>query len=214
MNGPIQLTAKIAKGRAEPAPDIFGDGSLGRIKLEALHAFYEHGYHGTSVRTLAKAAGISVPALYHHFASKQDILFALIRRTMEDLISGTERALETSPAEPPAQLRAIVRAHVLFHTDRREESFIGNTELRAFDAEHRQAVISQRDHQQRLFDSVVDRGCDQDVFATSHPKEASRAVVTMCTAVATWYSRKGPFTPAQIASIYEELSLSTVGYSA
>jgi hypothetical protein len=36
----------------------------------------------------------------------------------------------------------------------------------------------------------------------------------MCTAVATWYSRKGPFTPAQIASIYEELSLSTVGYSA
>jgi AcrR family transcriptional regulator len=185
--------------------------SSGQIKRAALRAFCEHGYHGASVREIAAGAGLSVPGLYHHFPAKEDLLFELISRTMDDLISDTEAALVTSDGDPRAQLRAVVRAHVLFHTDRREESFVGNTELRSLDSGRHSVIVEKRDHQQRLFDRVVVAGAEQGVFATQHPKEASRAIVTMCTAVASWYRKSGPLTPVAIADTYGDLALSTVG---
>jgi AcrR family transcriptional regulator len=184
--------------------------SVGQIKRAALSAFCEHGYHGTSVRGIAAGAGISVPGLYHHFPAKADILFELMSRTMDDLISETEAALAAND-EPTAQLRAVVRAHVLFHTDRREESFVGNTELRSLNHERRAAIVEKRDHQQRLFDRVVLAGAEQGFFTTPRPKEASRAIVTMCTSVASWYQKSGPLTPAEIADTYGDLALATVG---
>lgn len=155
---------------------------------------------------------MSVAGLYHHFRSKVDILFELICGVMDDLIGETEAALATAGDDPADQLRAIVSAHVLFHTHRHEESFVGNTELRSLDNERRRAIISKRDHQQRLFDVVVSRGAEGGVFAIPYPLEASRAIVTMSTAVATWYRADGPLSPEEIAERYSVFALNAVDY--
>ncbi len=41
-----------------------------RVLLAALECFVERGYHGTTIRQIANRAGVSVPGLYHHYASK------------------------------------------------------------------------------------------------------------------------------------------------
>ena len=183
------------------------------IREAALIAFLEHGFHGTSVRDIAGAAGMSVAGLYHHFPSKLDILFDLMSRTMDDLIGLTEQALAGTPGSPADQLRAIVETHVLFHTERRAESFVGNSELRSLDESLSQRIIEKRDRQQRLFDQVVVSGAERRLFSTPHPLDASRAVVTMCTAVAGWYREGGPLSPSEIARRYADLALATVGFS-
>ena len=43
-------------------------------------AFAEHGYHGVSIRMVAKLAGLSHPGLLHHFPSKADLLGAVLDR--------------------------------------------------------------------------------------------------------------------------------------
>jgi AcrR family transcriptional regulator len=53
-------------------------GTRERILEAALDLFAERGYAGTSVADLAKQLGITKAALYYHFASKSDILAALI----------------------------------------------------------------------------------------------------------------------------------------
>jgi AcrR family transcriptional regulator len=184
--------------------------SVEAIKAAALRTFREHGYHGTSVREIANAAGISVAGLYHHFSTKLEILFALLTRVMGDLIDATEAALDDAGDDPTEQLRAVVTAHVRFHTERQDDSFVGNTELRSLNPEMRAIIIGYRDHQQRIFDAVIARGADLGVFRTPYPREASRAVVTMSTAVATWYRPEGPLTPGEIASRYSDLALATV----
>ncbi len=197
---------------ALPAGAHVDDATVTAIKASALRAFYRHGYHGTSVRDIANGGGMSVAGLYHHFRSKVDILFELISGVMDDLIRETEAALTGAGDHPADQLQAIVTAHVLFHTHRYEESFVGNTELRSFDNERRRAIIAMRDHQQSLFDVVVSRGAERGVFATPYPVEASRAIVTMSTAVATWYRSDGPLSPEQIAERYSVLALNAVDY--
>jgi AcrR family transcriptional regulator len=188
------------------------DGAGGKVIADAaIVEMSEHGYHGTSVRDIAERAGMSSAALYHHFSSKQDLLFRITDRGIADLVRATEAALEASPDDPAARLRAIVRVHILRHTEHRQGSFIGNSEIRSLEPENRAIVVSKRDQQARLFDSVIFDGLERGVFTTPYPKDASRAIITMCTAVAQWYRPEGPLRPEDIADRYADLSLAMLG---
>jgi AcrR family transcriptional regulator len=204
----VRDTARVVDETAKPA------ASADAIRSAALLAFLEHGFHGTSVRDIAAGANISVAGLYHHFSSKADILFDLMSRTMDDLVGQTERALADAGRDPAVQLRAIVQTHVLFHTERRAESFVGNSELRSLGEARSRAIIEKRDRQQRLFDEVVEKGVRTGLFATPYPLDTSRALVTMCTAVATWYREHGPLSPSEISQRYADLALAMVESSA
>src|SRR5256885_294395 len=75
----------------------------------------------------------------------------------------------------------------------------------------RRGIIGKRDRQQRIFDEVVEDGGRAGAFAIAEPLEASRAIVTMCTAVASWYRRTGPMSAEQIVDTYRDLALNIVG---
>jgi AcrR family transcriptional regulator len=190
------------------------DGPGARIVLSAaVDAMAEHGYHGTSVRDIGGRAGMSAAALYHHFPSKQVLLFTIMDRGIDELIKRSEEAYASAPDDPAERLRALVRVHVLRHIERQRESFLGNTELRSLEEPARSTILAKRDHQMRLFYRAVREGVDSGAFRTPYPTEAARAIVTMCTAVATWYRPTGPVSPTEIADRYAELALATVCYA-
>ena len=56
-----------------------------RILRAAVALFRERGYHGSSMRTLARALRMEAASLYYHFKSKQEILFAILDRTLEKI---------------------------------------------------------------------------------------------------------------------------------
>jgi AcrR family transcriptional regulator len=63
------------------------------ILQASLHLFSEKGFHGTSMRDIARAANITEGLIYHYFASKRDLFRAIIEeysflpllRTLPDL---------------------------------------------------------------------------------------------------------------------------------
>ncbi|OHV72859.1 TetR family transcriptional regulator [Pseudofrankia sp. BMG5.36] len=72
----------------------------------------DRGYHGVSINDIGAAAGVSGPAVYKHFPSKQAILTELLVGISERLLAeGTVRAQAASPDEA---LDALVRWHVSF----------------------------------------------------------------------------------------------------
>ena len=75
----------------------------------------------------------------------------------------------------------------------------------------RQAYIALRDEQQQLVDDIVRDGVAAGLFRTPFPEDASRAVVTMCVSVATWYREDGPLSPDEIVERYLVIARSTVG---
>jgi AcrR family transcriptional regulator len=178
----------------------------------AVVAMAENGYHGTSVRDIADLARVSSAVLYHYFQSKHGLLQLIMLRGIEHLHAMTEAALLAAPANPPDRLRAIVGVHVSLHLNAQREAFIGNTELRSLEPTAREMVTSRRDLQQRLFDQVVDDGVAKGLFLTPYPREASRALVTMSSAVSGWYNPRGALTKEEVTARYQELGLSLVGY--
>ena len=178
----------------------------------ALEAFAEKGYHGATIREIAARSGVSVAGLYHHFPSKQRLLEHLMADTMDRLIAVTEATVREAADNPRARLEAAVAAHVRFHIDYQRESFVGNTELRSLEDECRAEVVRKRDHQREIFRRAVLDGVRQGVFTVGLPEEAGRAIVTMCTAVATWYRAHGPLDAEEIVRRYRQLALLVVGY--
>jgi hypothetical protein len=58
---------------------------------------------------------------------------------------------------------------------------------------------------------VVASGVAQGVFTTTLPQEAARAVVVMCTGVASWFSPRARLSRDQVVKRYQRLALDMVG---
>ncbi len=80
-----------------------------RQLLEAsVKCFADHGYQGTTTARLAKAAGISEPVLYQHFASKHDLFVAMLEQVGKEVLREWRKAI--APLKMPLdQLRALLR---------------------------------------------------------------------------------------------------------
>ncbi len=179
----------------------------------ALAAFLELGYHGATMRDIARRADLSVPGVYHHYASKQQMLVAILDVTMADLRSRSQAA-RTQGEGPVQRFALLVECLALFHTHRRELGFVGASEMRSLLPPDRERVAAVRRAQQRMVDDEVEQACDEGTFAVTHPREASRAVVTMCTALPQWFDGRGPDSPEQVAQQYVEFALDLMRCSA
>lgn len=177
----------------------------------ALQSFTATGYHGASVRDIARRCGLSVPGLYHYYPSKQAMLTAVFDLAMADLL---ERA-EAARAEGRTTLERfsyLIESLALYHAHRPDLAFLGTSEMRSLATRDRRRITLLRSAQQQMVDDEVEAGVAKGIFRTPLPHAASRAVVTMCVAVANWYRPGGLYTPEEIASQYVQFSLGVIGY--
>ena len=196
-----------AKRPAPPSPER-GEGRE-RILRAAIALFRERGYHGTSMRTLARKLRVEVPSLYYHFGSKQDLLFTILDRTLDGLFEGLARAQPDGDGPGP-RLRAAVRFHALFHARRRDEAFLSHSELRSLSPANSRKIIARRDEYEQVFRDHLAAGVRAGVFQVPDPKLTAMAILTMCTGVATWFSDQGRLEPERIADRYAEIVLRSV----
>jgi AcrR family transcriptional regulator len=79
----------------------------------AAKLFAERGFHGVSVHEIGAACGISGPALYKHFSSKDEILGLALTQISERLVQKARRRVAHTASAQTA-LDALVDCHVNF----------------------------------------------------------------------------------------------------
>ncbi|MDF3308977.1 TetR/AcrR family transcriptional regulator [Rhodococcus sp. T2V] len=191
----------------------YTDQGLSKVLAAALAAFVEKGYDGASIREIASRAGLSVPGLYHHYPSKQALLVGLTNVVMRDLLDRSRAAVSEAGPTPGERFDAVIESLLRFHMFRREQAFVASRETRSMEPESRRAYIALRDEQQEMLDDIVRDGVAAGHFRTPFPQDASRAVVTMCVAVSTWYREDGPLSPDELVERYLAIARSAVGAS-
>jgi AcrR family transcriptional regulator len=99
----------------EPTKTTRGRGSRREEILQiAVGLFASRGYHGVSMDDIGTAAGVTGPALYHHFAGKEAMLAAALRPVSEGLLSGGRERVAAHNGDPKAALTSLVEFHVGF----------------------------------------------------------------------------------------------------
>jgi AcrR family transcriptional regulator len=126
--------------RTTTKPQTRGDVTRERLLEVALDQFVRHGFHGTSMRQIAAAAGVAVGGIYNHFGSKDDIFAAVLEanhpyRVIEAALQEMSApTLEVFARETSARLQAAI--------DGRQERLMPLMfiELVEFQGRHLQAV--------------------------------------------------------------------------
>jgi AcrR family transcriptional regulator len=67
--------------------------TLKKIKQNAIEQFAEKGYDGTSVKEITKLVGITAPALYAHFSSKEELFLNVFQEALSELVEKVKKAI-------------------------------------------------------------------------------------------------------------------------
>ena len=82
------------------------------ILAAAARVFAENGYERSTMVDIARAAGFSKASAYHYFDSKEAVLYALLRRSIGDLLEAVSRADPGGAASPKQRLARLIEAYV------------------------------------------------------------------------------------------------------
>lgn len=184
---------------------------LPRVLGAALEAFAEKGYHGTTTRQLAERSGLSVPGIYHHYKSKQDILFDLMMVIIDELIERTGQALASADDDPRSQFDALVESLLRFHMYRQKGAVVSTSELRSLEPDNRARYVARRDEQQAMILRIVLAGVEAGEFSTPYPADAARAIASLCVGVASWYRPDGQLPVEDLLERHVTLAEAIVG---
>jgi hypothetical protein len=105
----------------------------------------------------------------------------------EEIRDRERSTLLTAPPHPVDQLRALVRAHVLFHAHYPMLATIGDNDLHVLTGDWLERVAAVRKEAVDLLKAVIDQGQQTGIFRCPEPWLAIAAIAGIGIRVATWY---------------------------
>jgi len=180
---------------------------LGEIIDAAARIFGERGYKRASVRAIASELGLLQGSLYHYVTSKEDLLYAVIKRFHDRSWSVLEdgRAVSSSPL---AQITAVIKGHVRLCAERQVDASVFYGEFRALQPERRAEIMEWRHRYEVELRTVVDQAKEEgEIPANTDSHIATLNVLSMINSVFTWYRAEGEASIDEIAETFAKLAV-------
>jgi AcrR family transcriptional regulator len=173
----------------------------------AATAISHHGYHGMSMRDLARATGRGLASFYTLCQSKEDILFEIQERAFETLLASAERAVATEK-EPAARLHAAISNHVRYVVDQTDVMRVLVQEAYALPPKRRAIIRALKERYfelgRGLVDAVLKNGCGVGSGTDSAPdpldvERATYCLFGMLNWIYGWYDKSRHGSPDVLA---------------
>jgi AcrR family transcriptional regulator len=183
------------------------------IRRVAIDVFARQGYHGASLRQIAKACEITLGTLYHYYPSKQDLLAELMSDALQPLITSGHQVRSEHPGDPQQQLFEAVRRFVLITLGAPQLAIIADVELRSLTGDNAARAVELRDEYEGIIRSIVIEGEQSGAFQPGDVKMAVFAVLAISNQPAYWFSASGELSGDDVADAQAKLALRLVGAS-
>jgi len=168
--------------------------------------FSQKGYHGTSMQDIAVAVNLQKASLYHHVSSKQEILFDLLNRGLDLLITEVEEAVG-EPGSPDERLRKATCAYLSTMTEYQDLSSVLLLEYRSLEPDYHDRHIPRRDRFEQIWRDLIQEGMEAGIFTCDHPSLSARALLGVLNWTVTWFRSDGPMSAEEIADQISNLFL-------
>lgn len=180
-----------------------------RLLEAAVTAFAEKGFHGTTTRDIAAAAGMSPAALYVHHKSKEELLHLIARQGHDDVLRLVREAIDSTD-DPADALRRVIHDFAAHHARAHVNARVVNYELAALAPDHLNEIRGLRHEIESEIRRLVARGIDAGVFQAPDPRIAAAALLSLGIDLARWYRDGGRWTPEEIGEEYAAFALRIV----
>lgn len=168
------------------------------------HLFAEKGYERTSLQEVADALGVTKPALYYYYRSKEELLFEIMSFVMDRVLADLEAAVAVSP-DPVEKMREFVRRYVRFFAAHPHELTLMSTAVPSLGPDRREVI----DRRQRRYMDLL-RGIVRELLDRRPGRRLDEVVVGFGVLGAmdwifTWYDPDGRIGPDELADQFIEL---------
>lgn len=158
-----------------------------QILGRATALFAERGFAGTSLQDVADATGLTRPALYYYFSSKDQLLARIVRDTTMDVAERLEAVATDQPdLGPVAHLRELVRRSTVFQAEHRSQFQMLLRSEAELPADITDLYTAGRRRVLRTYLTTIERGVSAGVFRPVDARTAALAVIGMVNWVAGW----------------------------
>jgi AcrR family transcriptional regulator len=176
-----------------------------RILRTAAELFAAQGYHATGVAELGRAAGIQRGALYYHIRSKEELLFELCKRHVEDAVVFGEEVL-AGTAEPAEKLRQLIHRHVRMVVEHQAEIVVSFREMHFLTGERAAHLKGLRDRYEAVVRAILREGVDRGQFRSADAVVVN-GLIGLVSYAYLWFNPQGHLSPDDIADRFADLSL-------
>jgi AcrR family transcriptional regulator len=177
-----------------------------QILATAAELFAARGFHGVSVSELGAACGITGPALYKHFASKDAVLAEMLVSISEQLLA-VGRARVRAADGPVEALAALVDWHVDFAVRQRALIVVQDRDWESLPTEAREQVRALQRKYVDLWAAQL-RGVDSELALTP-----ARAMAHAVFGLINSTPHSGRLPDAAMRDLLREMALSAIGLS-
>src|SRR5580658_2131437 len=181
------------------------------ILRAAARLFQQQGYDATSMNDVAAALKLSKGGLYHHFQSKDEILFHIMSHAMEiteeRVINVVRRIDASSLAGTEERLRTLIRLHiqVVLSPEDREITVMLHENHPLPPALRRKINGRKKDYLHFVEHLIADVQRKRNSLSAVTPRAAALALVGMINWIYQWYKADGPLTGEALVEQYTDI---------
>ncbi|MGI9613379.1 MAG: TetR/AcrR family transcriptional regulator [Acidimicrobiales bacterium] len=188
----IEEPTAASEGREQQILEIAGD------------VISTKGFAATSIRDIAKAADISIAALYRHIGSKDELLFRITQARMQELFDHFDANL-TSGGTPSERLADAIAVYVAYISKNHRYINLVYRETKALDEQARSRIYETERRFMKLWEQIIGDGVASGEFVDVDVNLAANLSYFACTVWALRYWSIGDRTEADVRDLLTTL---------
>ena len=169
------------------------------LLLKISDLFSKKGYERTSIRDISSHLGLTSAGLYHHFRSKQEMLFEIMNYPMEQALATLRQELP-GIKDPEAKITLIVRAQIRFYAENPSQTRVVVDERETLEAKYAETIKKKEREYVGLIKQNVKQILQKNRYASVTAEVATFCLLGMLDRVVHWYNPKGKIPPDELAS--------------
>ncbi len=147
------------------------------IVAAACKLFLTKGYDSTTMRDVMRHLGIAKGTIYHYFASKEELLEAVIDSLVEDQMTRLEEVLKNAEGTALKRLEKLIMSGSNRDT-KGHQDLLDHLHQASNANMHIRLLAKVVTKQAPLYADLFRAGCEEGVFATNHPLECAEFLLS------------------------------------
>ncbi len=168
-----------------------------RILEEAAHLFFENGYEGTTLDTIAERLQVTKPYLYSYFRNKGDILFEVCQTGIRKSLAALDEALALE-GSPSSRLKAAVERVAQIVIEKREYIVVYMREEMNLPPDKAREIRELRKSFDQRMAGLLREGLEAGEFGVEDLSVTATTIGGVLSWLPSWYQPTGRLTPGEV----------------
>lgn len=164
----------------------------------------EKGHKGASLQEIANIVKIHKSTIFHYFKNKEEILLAVLERSIEEVTENLESIVKRDNLNPEVKFKEALRGHLELLVKYKDNVNVYHSEIRCLSPRKRHQYFNSRKQYAILFEEIIKemQRANSGYFRKLDSKVVTLGVLGMCNWLVKWYDEAGPLTPKNVADTF------------